>query len=398
MRSNRLAWTSAENPLSRLLGEKRSRGDTVFDLTESNPTRADIYYPVKEILAALASPLSLVYHPAPTGIPTARDAVAGYYQARGVHVSADDVVLTASTSEAYSFLFKLLCNPGDRILVPRPSYPLLEYLAALESVEIDYYSLVYDGEWRVDVESVEAAVSERTRALVVVNPNNPTGSFLKRDELESLLRVLRSYRLALVSDEVFSDYGFGEAPNRIRSLVGSTEGVLAFALNGLSKVAGLPQVKLGWIVVHGPDPERKDALSALEHIGDTFLSVSAPAQNGAPALLALAPRLQTTIHERLFSNYDALRGVLGADSACRPLQLEGGWYAVLRLPLVLSSEEWSLEILARDGVHAHPGYLFDFAAEAHLVVSLVTPPDTFRVGIERIAARVAAVLEYERAR
>lgn len=393
MLSKRLPGTLSPNRLTELLAERREKGETILDLTESNPTRAGIDYPEGEILQSLADPRNLTYEPAPLGLTSAREAVARYYAARGRAVGTDRMALTASTSEAYSFLFKLLAGPGDRILAPRPSYPLLEFLTALESVELAFYPLSYEsGAWCIDLGALSEAISERTRAIVLVNPNNPTGSYVKRRELERLLAICRDRKLPLISDEVFSDYPLDIDPAHVPSLVGATEGVLTFVLNGLSKVAGLPQMKLGWIIVEGPESERRDAIAALEHVADTFLSVGAPVQNAAPRLLDLAPRVQAAIHARLSLNRRALDEGIREDSASRVLRIEGGWYAVLRLPNVLSSELWAIELLSRDSVHVHPGYLFDFPSEAYLVLSLLTPVDTFRAGVQRLERRVEAVL------
>jgi alanine-synthesizing transaminase len=391
MLSKRLSWSFAPNRLSRLREEMRRGGAPVADLTESNPTRADLAYPEADILRSLSDRASLLYQPTPAGLLSARQAVAGYYARRKLTLSPDRVLLTASTSEAYSFLFKLLCDPGDAVLVPRPSYPLFDYLAALEGVEALPYPLVYDGAWRIAREGLRRALSPRARALLLVNPNNPTGSFLKRDELESLLELCRERRLALIADEVFADYPREEDPERVPSLV-EVGDTLTFVLSGLSKIAGLPQLKLAWIVVGGTDSERGEAYEGLEHIADNFLSVGTPAQHAAGALLDLAPTIQSAIRERLAANHKALAARMGGSSPCELLRVEGGWYAVLRLPSVLSSELWALELLSKDAVFVHPGYLFDFPTEAYLVLSLLTPPATFQEGVDRLLRRVEVLL------
>lgn len=391
MLSKRLSWSFAQNPLSRLLNEKRRGGEGVLDLTESNPTRAGLDYPEAEILRSLADRASLVYEPTPLGLSAAREAVSRYYARRQLAVSADSIVLTASTSEAYSFLFKLLCDPGDSVLVPRPSYPLFDYLAALEGVEVVPYPLVYDGAWRIDLGALGPSVGPRTRAILLVNPNNPTGSFVKRDELDSLLELYRSHGVALIVDEVFSDYAMGEDAERVSSLV-EVEDALTFVLSGLSKIAGLPQMKLAWIAAGGPAPERRQAYEGLEHIADNFLSVGTPVQLAARAFLDLAPRIQAAIRQRITANYRFLAARIPESSPGRLLRVEGGWYAVLRLPQVRSSEEWALELLGKDNVYVHPGYLFDFAAEAYVVVSLLTPAETFQKGADRLLRRVEAFL------
>jgi aspartate/methionine/tyrosine aminotransferase len=312
--------------------------------------------------------------------------VSAYYGVRGASVAPDRVVLTASTSEAYSYVFKLLADPGDEVLVPRPSYPLFEFLARLESVRAVDYPLVYDGSWRIDFAALEAALTPRTRAIVVVNPNNPTGSFLKTGELDRLIALAAARGLAIVSDEVFSDYAFAPDPERVRTLAGVT-GALAFSLSGLSKTAGLPQMKLGWIVTSGPEELRAGALARLELIADTYLSAAAPAQYGAARLMAAGGRVREQIAARTRRNLDWLRGAL-AGSAVSVLAVEGGWYATLEVPRTRSEEEWTLELLERDDVLVQPGFFFDFETEAFLVVSLLTPPDVFCEGIGRLLARV----------
>jgi alanine-synthesizing transaminase len=378
--SSRLKWDTSPNPLAQLLAAKQRAGATVLDLTESNPTHAGLHYPGDEILAALADPRALRYDPDPRGLPEARETVSRYYAERGVEVAVSRILLTASTSEAYSYLFKLLADPGDEIMVPRPSYPLFEYLAAMESVRIRPYPLRYDGGWHIDFAELERAITERTRALVVVNPNNPTGSFLKQEEWERLQRL----DLPILSDEVFSDYGFAEpeaGPRRVRTLAGS-HGALTFAMSGLSKIAGLPQMKLGWIVAGGPGHEA--ALEGLEWIADTFLSVSAPVQVALPQLLAAAATVQTQIMARTQANLASLRAAIGEGTPCQVLNVEGGWYVVLQVPRTRSEEEWTLHLLAEKNVLVQPGFFYDFESEAFLVLSLLTTSATFEEGIRRL--------------
>ncbi len=297
--SSRLQWDSQPNPLSILLAEKRRSGAAILDLTESNPTRAALDYPGGELLAALADPRALQYDPDPRGLLAAREAVAEYYAQRGVDVPASRILLTASTSEAYSYLFKLLADPGDEILVPRPSYPLFDYLAAMESVRVRQYPLRYDGVWHIDFDALASAITPRTRAIVVVNPNNPTGSYLKRAEWERL----QSFGLPILSDEVFSDFAFAPDPARVATLAGSSD-ALTFSMSGLSKIAGLPQMKLGWIVAGGPD--HAAALEGLEWIADTFLSVATPVQWALPRILAASAAVQEQIRQRTRANLECL--------------------------------------------------------------------------------------------
>jgi alanine-synthesizing transaminase len=366
-----------------LLDEKRAAGAPILDLTESNPTAAGFAYPSDAILSALADPRSLRYEPAAAGMPTARAAVSEYYSGR---VRPDRILLTASTSEAYAFVFKLLADPGDEVLVPSPSYPLFDYLAALESVRVVQYPLVYQGSWNIDFDALARSITSGSRAIVLVNPNNPTGSFLKQSELGPLLALCREHNLALISDEVFTDYVFEDDARLVRSLTDIDE-VLTFSLSGLSKVAGLPQLKLGWIVTGGPPIDREKAFGRLELIADTYLSVGAPVQWAAPALLGLRGELQRQILGRVRVNRAFLTSQIGPTSPWNLLSTEGGWYAVLEAPRIQSEEEWVLNLLTDDNVLVQPGFFFDFEKEAFLVISLLTPEDVFRAGIRRILAR-----------
>ena len=374
--SSRLQWDSQPNPLSILLAEKRRSGAAILDLTESNPTRAGLDYPGGELLAALADSRALLYDPDPRGLLAAREAVAQYYAQRGVPVAASRILLTASTSEAYSYLFKLLADPGDEILVPRPSYPLFDYLAAMESVQVVQYPLRYDGIWHIDFGALASAITPRTRAIVVVNPNNPTGSYLKRIEWERL----QTFGLPILSDEVFSDFAFAADSTRLATHTGSSD-VLTFSMSGLSKIAGLPQMKLGWIVAGGPN--HATALDGLEWIADTFLSVATPVQWALPRTLAASVTVQEQIRCRTRANLEHLLEC-AAGTSCRCLPAEGGWYAVLEVPRIRTEEEWALCLLAESDVLVQPGFFYDFEAEAFLVLSLLTPPTTFAEGLRRI--------------
>jgi alanine-synthesizing transaminase len=380
--SSRSSVDLAPNALALALARARAEGRRVLDLTESNPTRAGIPYARDAILAALASPSSLVYEPAPFGLDTTRDAVARDLFPQGCRVDAGRVVLTASTSEAYSFLFKLLCDPGDEVLVPVPSYPLFEHLARLEHVHAVPYRLAYDGSWHVDLDSARAATTARTRAVIAVSPNNPTGSYLKLAELSALAAL----GLPIVSDEVFAGYPLRADPTRARSALDATGAPLVFALGGLSKLAALPQMKLAWIVLGGDDALVAAALARLEVIADSFLSVGTPVQHAAKALLASRDAAESAIRDRTRANLVAVRE-RAAGSATSVLDVEGGWYATLRVPRTRSEQQWALDLLEQDGVHIHPGHFFDFESEAYLVVSLLTPPDALLEGIEKIVAR-----------
>lgn len=343
----------------------RKAGARILDLTESNPTRAGFVYPSTEILAALADPRAMTYEPSPRGLLSAREVVGRHY-----NLPAERMLLTASTSEAYSFLFQLLADPGDEILCPRPSYPLFEFLAGLSNVVIKQYPLRYDGSWHVDFDALRAAITPRTRAVVVVHPNNPTGSYLTEGEIEGL----ETLGLPILSDEVFGP----------RTLAGERR-ALTFSMGGLSKMAGLPQMKLGWIVASGPGHEK--ALSALELIADTYLSVGAPVQVALPRLLELGESVRAQIAERVATNRRQLTEVL-AGSPANVLASQGGWYAVVQVPRTRSEEEWCLTLLRDHQVLVQPGYFFDFESEAFLVVSLLTESGILAEGARRVRGLV----------
>jgi alanine-synthesizing transaminase len=386
MFSSRFHWDFRQNRLTQLLAEKRRAGASVLDLTESNPTRAELAYPAG-ILQAFVDPRALVYEPAPAGAIEAREAVQRYYAARGHSVETAQILLTASTSEAYAYLFKLLSNPGDNVLVPRPSYPLFEFLANMESLEVRQYPLHYHGAWSIDLETLEHAISEQTRAIVLVNPNNPTGSYVKQAELVALVRLCTQNGIALISDEVFSDYALAPDPNRIMTLAEVQE-CLAFSMSGLSKIAGLPQMKLGWIVVSGPETLRREAMEKLEWIADTYLSVSTPVQCAAARLLDAGEVVQQQIRNRSAENLAFAREAL-AGSPAGILAVEGGWYITIKMPRIRTEEEWILELLSADNVLLQPGFFYDFESEAFLIASLLTAPDPFREGISTLKHSVA---------
>ncbi len=383
-RSSRLPRDLTPTPLSTVVARARASGRPLADLTQSNPTQAGIAYP-GDMLASLADPAGLAYQPEPFGMLTARQAVAADYLRRGVNVPADRLCLTASTSEAYALLFKLLCNPGDRVLVPRPSYPLFEHLTALECVEAVPYDLDLHGEWRLDVSAVARLVDQRTRAVLVVSPNNPTGSIVTPAELDALAELCAARSLALIGDEVFADYRHdGGAPG---ASVLQQRHALAFGLGGLSKSVGLPQVKVAWIGVSGPDALVVDALTGLEIVADTFLSVSTPAQVALPDLLSRGVVVRAAIRERTARNLAALTAAVAATPATTLLSPAGGWCAVLQVPALVTEEALVAALIEQDGVLVQPGYFFDFPREAFLVVSLLVDPGVFDPAIARVLAR-----------
>jgi hypothetical protein len=372
--SARLAGDMRPNALTELLRAKWELGARIFDLTESNPTHAGIEYPAG-FLNSLADTAAIRYEAEPFGLPAARDTIAREYGA-----PADRVVMTASTSEAYSWLFKLLCDPGDEVLIPRPSYPLFEYLAALESVSARHYGLFHDAPgWFIDFHTLRSAITPRTRAIVLVNPNNPTGHFLRRHELAELC----GFGLPIISDEVFRDYQLDPAAGAIATLQDAGD-ALVFTLNGLSKTVGLPQMKLAWMIASGPPALVSDALARLEVIADTYLSVGTPVQCALESLLALREPVQRQIMKRVRTNMETLEA-----SGLRALHVEAGWYAI-----VANQEEGAeLRLLRERDVLVQPGYFYDFESSGNIVVSLLTRPEIFREGMERIrdaAAHVAA--------
>ena len=372
--SSRLDWSASPNALSIAVEERRRSGKPIYDLTQSNPTAAGIEYP--DVSRAFANDGIMKYDPSPRGMLQVREAVSEYYCGR---VEPDRILLTASTSEAYSYLFKLLCDPGDEILVPRPSYPLFDMLARLECVRVSQYPVRYQHGWFIDVPALRAAVTDRTRAIVWVNPNNPTGSYMKNSEFEAVSEICAEHRLALISDEVFADYALDADGDTKRTLT-DQDRCLCFSLSGLSKVCAMPQMKLGWIAASGPG--HQTAVERMEWIADAFLSVGTPVQCAAPQLLEARHSIQTQIRQRTKLNLQLLRQTM-SHSAVRVLQVEGGWYATLHVPRTRSEEAWILELL-EGGVLVQPGFFFDYESEAYFVLSLLTEPDVFSHGVQYI--------------
>lgn len=391
MFSTRTNWPLAPNRLSGLLRERRERGLPILDLTESNPTRCGFELNPREILAALANPRSLTYSPDPRGLLTAREAVAQYYLERGIRLDPDQIFLTASTSEAYSFVFRLLANPADKILAPQPSYPLFDFLGGLNDVEVVPYPLFYDDGWQVDLEALASQWESRSRAVLVVHPNNPTGSYIHRRELRSMVELCHQYQAAIIADEVFADYGLGAGADRVATHAENSE-VLTFTLSGLSKISALPQMKLAWIVVTGPPDLRSEAEARMEVIADTYLSVSAPVALAAPQWLAHRHAIQSQILERVQANLRKLDELLSPGLPVSRLKVEGGWYAILRVPSTRSDEDWAAAFLTQEGVSVHPGHFYDFPSEGFLVLSLLPAQDVFASALGKIISIVSAAL------
>ena len=382
MFSHRTNWKLTRNRLTEALEEVRASGARVLDLTISNPTRASLRYDAPRILQALASPQAMDYDPQPKGLPSARAALAAYYQtAHGIHLDPERLILTTSTSEGYGFVFRLLCNPGDELLVPKPSYPLFEFLADLQDVTLVPYPLIYDHGWQMDFPSLEKAVTGRTRGVVVVHPNNPTGSYVHPQEQEALNRFCRKHELALISDEVFLDYAHDQAS---RQSFAANHSVLTFTLSGVSKVSALPQMKVAWIAAGGPAAEVEAALARLEIIADTYLSMNAPVQWAVPALLEQRTSIQKQLLDRVLGNLADLDRQLATQKPCQRLIVEGGWYAVLRVPVTQTDEELAVDLLRRKSVLVHPGHFYDFPGEGYLVLSLIGSREEFAEGVKRL--------------
>jgi aspartate/methionine/tyrosine aminotransferase len=454
MFSNRTNWKLAQNRFTQALEEVRAGGTKVFDLTVSNPTRAGFRYDERAILGALSSPRALDYDPQSKGLREAREAVADYYRTEhGVRdLHAEHIVLTTSTSEGYSFVFRLLCNAGDELLVPKPSYPLFEFLADLQDVRLVPYPLIYDHGWQMDFPSLEKAVTNRTRGVVVVHPNNPTGSYVRAGEAGMLNLFCREHGLAVIVDEVFLDYGLtsgAKAPapeqfnrgaesaapagielepainpappeiNLAPSKIGSGEfaaatnsrslhapvdrrspihrlgrddratfagngDVLTFTLSGLSKVVALPQMKVAWVVTSGPSEVATEAMGRLEVIADTYLSMNAPIQWAVPGLLGQRKDIQQQLIDRVTKNLSELDRQLAGQKACERLNVDGGWYAVLRVPVTRSDEELAIELVREKAVVVHPGHFYDFPSDGYLVLSLITGEEEFGEGIGKV--------------
>jgi aspartate/methionine/tyrosine aminotransferase len=383
MFSERTEWKLTPNRFTQAQVDLRAAGMDVLDLTVSNPTRAGLHFDADTILGSLNSSSAMDYDPQPKGLLPARQAVAAYYRAdhEGFSVDPESVVLTTSTSEGYSYVFRLLCNVDDEILVPKPSYPLFEFLADLQDVKLVAYPLLYDHGWQIDFPSLYKAVTHRTRAVVVVHPNNPTGSYASLAEMAVLNAFCKENSLALIADEVFLDYPHDGVP---RSSFALNNEVLTFTLSGLSKVAGLPQMKVAWVVTSGPETKNREALARLEVIADTYLSMNAPLQLATPTLLAQRKEIQPLLLDRVRTNLRELDHQLSRQKTCSRLEVEGGWYAVLRVPVMQSDEDLAIDLLRKVAVLVHPGHFYDFVSDGYLVLSLITAPKAFREGVGRV--------------
>jgi alanine-synthesizing transaminase len=387
MFSQRTNWRLTQNALTRAIEEARASREIILDLTVSNPTEAGILANSEAVLGALSNPQAMRYDPQPRGLLAARQAVCRYYlESHGVpDLDPERLLLTTSTSEAYSYVFRLLCNPGDEILVPKPSYPLFEFLADLADVKLVPYPLLYDHGWQIDLDALYKVATQQSRAVILVHPNNPTGSYVSPAETSALNAFCRDHSLALIVDEVFLDYSHDATP---RHTFVTNADALTFTLSGVSKISALPQMKLAWLTTSGPNEIVADAGARLEIIADTFLSMNAPVQLAASVLLDQRKHVQPVLRERLRANLAELDRQLIAYPSCARLQVEGGWYAVLRVPAIESDENLAIRLLQKASVGVHPGHYYDFPAEGHLVLSLITEPAVFRAGVAALLREV----------
>src|SRR5579864_4899261 len=381
MFSRRTEWKLTPNRFTQVQHELQAAGKAVLDLTISNPTRAGLHYDSETILQALVNPKALDYDPQPKGLRSAREGVAGYYRKQHDEIDPDAIVLTTSTSEGYSYVLRLLCNAEEEVLVPKPSYPLFEFLADLQDVKLVPYPLLYDHGWQIDFHSLENAVSGQTRGVVLVHPNNPTGSYVQSHEAGLLNALCREHGLALIVDEVFLDYAHDGKP---RPSFAGNQDVLTFTLSGLSKISGLPQMKVAWIASSGPPSSVTAAMALLEVIADTYLSMNAPLQWATPVLLEQRKSIQRQLLDRVQANLAELDRQLACQKSCQRLSVDGGWYSVLRVPVTRSDEELAIELVRKKSVLVHPGHFYDFPSDGYLVLSLITPEREFAEGISRI--------------
>ena len=380
MFAERTRWNLTANRLSQALARHRAAGRKLLDLSASNPTECGFQYDQHAILGSLSRPAALHYHPDPLGLKIARDAVSEYYAGFGLPVDPASLVLTTGTSEAYSFVFRLQCNPGDEVLIATPSYPLFDFLAEIQDVKLVRYALFYDHGWHIDFHALEQLLTPRTRGIIVVHPNNPTGHFTKPDEMRRLSEICGARGMSIIADEVFLDFALEGRP---QSFIANQD-ALTFTMSGLSKISGLPQMKLAWLAVSGPTEAKREALARLEVIADTYLSLNTPVQLAAGSLLNQRHAFQQQLMARVRKNLAELDLQLARQKTCARLEVEGGWYAVLRVPATRPDEELAVELLERHDVYVHPGHFYGFSSDGYLVVSLIAPEADFREGVARI--------------
>lgn len=384
MFADRTSWNLTTNRLAEAFARHRATGKPLFDLTVSNPTECGFVYDNDAILQALSNPSATIYQPEPRGLATARHAIAEYYGARGCDVPVEDILLTTSTSEAYSFVFRLLCNPGDELLIPAPSYPLLDYLADIQDVKLIRYPLFYDHGWEIDFHVLEQAITQRTRGVIVVHPNNPTGHYTNSAAMKRLNEICSVKNLAIVADEVFLDFSLTQ---ELHPSFAANREALTFTMSGLSKIAGLPQMKAAWLVTSGPEQWKSQARARLDVIADAYLSMNAPIQLAVPSFLQQRHAFQKQLIARVRGNLCELDRQIAAQKSCGRLKVEGGWCVVLRVPATRPDEELAVDLLESSGVYVHPGHFYDFPSDGYLIASLITPEHDFAEGIRCLLAR-----------
>jgi len=381
MFAKRTNWNLSPNRLSQVLAAHRASAKPLIDLTLSNPTECGFAYDSEAILDALRNPEALKYEPNSKGLECARRAVARYYAEKQVTVSIEEILLTTSTSEAYSYVFRLLCDPGDEVLIPAPSYPLFDFLVDILDVKLVRYPLLYDHGWLIDFHALEQSVTSRTRAIIAVHPNNPTGHFTKPAEMGKLNDLCSRRGLAIIADEVFLDFSLNDVAT---ATFAANSGALTFTLSGLSKISGLPQMKAAWLVVNGPQRAKAQALERLEVIADTFLSMNAPIQLAMPAFLERRHNFQEQMLARLQRNLAEADRLLAGQRLCSRLVVEGGWYVILRVPATRAGDDLAVELLESKGISVHPGHFYDLPPNGYLVLSLLTPESRFSEGLSSL--------------
>lgn len=384
MFADRTSWNLATNRLAEALARHRAKGKPLFDLTVSNPTECGFVHDNDAILGALSNPAATIYLPEPRGLETARCAIAQYYAELDCDLPVEDILLTTSTSEAYSFIFRLLCNPGDELLIPAPSYPLFDFLADIQDVKLIRYPLFYDHGWGIDFHALERAITSRTRGVIVVHPNNPTGHYTNSLAMKRLNEICFTKNLAVIADEVFLDFSLTQELHP--SFAANCE-ALTFTMSGLSKIAGLPQMKAAWLITSGPEPWKSQACARLDVIADAYLSMNAPIQLALPSFLQQRKGFQEQLIARVRDNLHELDRQIAAQTSCSRLEVEGGWYVVVRVPATRPDEDLTVDLLESSDVYVHPGHFYDFPCDGYLIASLITPKHDFVEGIRRLLAR-----------
>lgn len=391
MFSCRTNWNFQNNRITKLIQEYQRNNISIIDLSESNPTKVGFNYPEKFVLKDFCSGKNLIYNPHPKGLINAREAICKFYHKKNINIHPESIIITAGSSDAYNYIFRLIAEPGDEILVPSPSYPLLQFLSRLNDISIKNYRLLYDGEWHIDIDSIYRNITNKTKAILFIHPNNPTGSYVKNEEYEKVLELANRYGLIFISDEVFYEYEIEDKPNKFNSFSEKSD-ILTFTINGISKLLGLSQMKLGWVIVSGPNKLKQEAINRLEIISDTFLSVNTPVQNSLPIWLENYEELHNQIKHRVIINYFRIKDQILANSAIELLNVEGGWNGILRFPNIFTDEQWVELFLKKYRLFLQPGYFYDFERGAYLLVSLLLPENIIKKNIIAVLDEVKSYL------